>query len=84
LIAVLGIACTALAHTLFIAGLAVVSAHSASVVAALEPVYAMVFAFALLGETPDARMLVGGALIIAAAIRASGRERHGDAGVVPL
>ncbi|MGC1818894.1 MAG: DMT family transporter, partial [Casimicrobiaceae bacterium] len=39
LLAVLGFVCTALAHTLFIASMRRVSAHVASVVAALEPVY---------------------------------------------
>ena len=52
LLIVLGLVCTALAHTLFIGGLAVVSSHTASVIAALEPVYGIVLAFAFLGEVP--------------------------------
>ena len=43
------IACTALAHTLFIAALSKLTAHTASVIAALEPVYGIVLAYALLG-----------------------------------
>ncbi len=54
LLIVLGLACTALAHTLFIGGLAVVTAHTASVIAALEPVYGIVLALAFLGEVPGA------------------------------
>lgn len=73
LLIVLGLACTALAHTLFIAALAAVTAHTASVVAALEPVYGIVLAFVLLGETPGPRMLAGGALIVAAAVVATRR-----------
>ena len=71
LLVVLGVACTALAHTLFVRSLRVLSAHTASVVTALEPVYGIVLAFLLLGETPSARTLCGAALIVAAAICAT-------------
>jgi drug/metabolite transporter (DMT)-like permease len=71
LLIVLGLVCTALAHTLFIRSMRMLSAHTASVVAALEPVYGMALAFALLGETPNWRTLVGAVLIVAAALRAS-------------
>jgi drug/metabolite transporter (DMT)-like permease len=67
----LGLVCTALAHTLFIAGLREISAHTASVIVALEPVYGIVLALVLLGEVPDARTLVGGALIVGAAFLAT-------------
>lgn len=70
---VLGVACTGLAHTLFIASMQRVSAHAASVVAALEPVYGIALAALLLNEIPGARTLVGGALIVAAAVLASRR-----------
>ena len=73
LLAVLGIACTALAHTLFIASMRRVSAHVASVVAALEPVYGIALAAWLLGEVPNPRTLAGAALIVAAALVASRR-----------
>ena len=73
LLLVLGVACTALAHTLFIASLRAVSAHTASVVTALEPVYGIALAFVLLGETPGARTLAGGALLIGAALYATRR-----------
>jgi len=71
LILVLGLVCTALAHTLFIAGLRDISAHTASVIAALEPVYGIVLAVLLLGEIPDLRTLAGGALIVSAAFVAT-------------
>lgn len=71
LLAVLGVVCTALAHTLFIASLRSVSAHTASVVSALEPVYGIALAALLLGEIPGLRALAGAALILAAAINAS-------------
>jgi drug/metabolite transporter (DMT)-like permease len=68
LLAALGVLCTALAHTLFIRSLRALSAHTASVVAALEPVYGIVLAFLLLGEIPPPRTIAGGALIVGAAM----------------
>ena len=73
LIFVLGAVCTALAHTLFIASLSRLSAHTASVVTALESVYGIVLAVLLLGEIPDARTILGGALLVGAAMAASRR-----------
>ena len=73
LLLVLGVVCTALAHTLFIASLRAVTAHTASVVAALEPVYGIALAFAAAGRGPGARVRSpGGALIVAAALVATG------------
>lgn len=71
LLCVLGIVCTALAHTLFVRSLRTLSAHTASIVTALEPVYGIALAFLLLGETPPARTLAGAALIVSAAVWAS-------------
>jgi drug/metabolite transporter (DMT)-like permease len=76
-VAVLAIFCTALAHTLFIASLTRVSAATASVVAALEPVYGIALAWWLLREVPGVRTLGGAVLLLAAAIVASRRERDG-------
>jgi drug/metabolite transporter (DMT)-like permease len=75
LLVILGVACTALAHTLFIGCLQRLSAHTASVVAALEPVYGIALAFLLLGETPPARTLGGAALIVGAALWTTRTER---------
>ena len=71
LLVVLGVACTALAHTLFIRSLRTLSAHTASIVAALEPVYGIALAVVLLGEIPSVRTLAGGALIVGAALAAT-------------
>ena len=78
LLMILGVVCTGLAHTLFIASLQRLSAHTASVVAALEPVYGIVLALWLLHEVPSARTVVGGTLIVAAAFAASFRSREGS------
>jgi drug/metabolite transporter (DMT)-like permease len=75
---VLGVVCTALAHTLFIRSMHVLSAHTASVVTALEPVYGIALAFVLLGETPGWRTLIGAALIVGAALRATSRASLAD------
>ncbi|HEV8257153.1 MAG TPA: DMT family transporter [Casimicrobiaceae bacterium] len=74
LLVALGVVCTALAHTLFIRSLRTLSAHTASVVAALEPVYGIALALLLLGEIPPARTLAGAVLIIGAALYASWRS----------
>ena len=73
LIVVLGVGCTALAHTLFIASMRRLSAHTASVVSVLEPAYGIALAALLLGERPDLRTLAGMVLIIAAAMVATRR-----------
>jgi drug/metabolite transporter (DMT)-like permease len=73
LILVLGAGCTALAHTLFIASLSRLSAHTASIVTALEAVYGILLAAVLLGEIPDARTCGGAVLLIGAALLASRR-----------
>ena len=72
LLLILGVLCTALSHTLFIAALKHVSAPTAAIVAALEPVYGIALAYAFLNEVPSVRTLCGGALIVGAAIWASG------------
>ena len=81
LLMVLGVVCTALAHTLFIRSMRVLSALTASVVAALEPVYGIALAYALLGEAPGWRTLIGAALIVGAALKASSRADQGNEGV---
>lgn len=67
-IALLGLLCTALAHSLFVASLRVLNARSASVVFALEPVYGIAFAWWIFDEEPGVRMLFGGALILLATV----------------
>jgi drug/metabolite transporter (DMT)-like permease len=74
LLAILGIVCTALAHTLFIRGMRRVRAQTASIISSLEPVYGIVLAFFLLGETPAPRTVAGGIVILAAVLAVSLRE----------
>ncbi len=78
LLAVLGIACTAGSHTLFIRGMRRVRARTASIISSLEPVYGIALAFAFLGEIPSFRTLAGGAVIMAAVLFVTLKEgaRH--------
>jgi drug/metabolite transporter (DMT)-like permease len=73
---VLGVLCTAIAHTLFIESLAVLRTQVASVISGLEPVYGIALAALLLGEIPTPRTLAGGALIIGATMLASELSRQ--------
>lgn len=70
-IALLGVFCTGLAHSLFVASLAVIKARTAAVVFAMEPVYGITMAWLLFDENPTLRMLLGGVVIIAAIVVSS-------------
>ena len=67
-LAVLGVLCTGLAHTLFVKSLDALNARSAGMIIALEPVYAIACAWWLFGEEPSGRMLAGASLIILATV----------------
>lgn len=67
-LALLGVFCTGLVHSLFVASLKVLKARTASVIFSLEPVYGIAFAWWLFNEQPTPRMLIGGALIILASV----------------
>jgi len=68
LLAVLGIFCTALAHTLFIHGMKRIRAQAASIISSLEPVYGILLALIFLGEVPAFRTVLGGAVVLGAAL----------------
>lgn len=78
-LALLGVLCTGLAHGLFVYSLTVLNARTAAAIFALEPVYGIAIAWWLFGETPSVRMLVGGALIVAAIILSARRPGHREA-----
>ena len=66
LMLLLGVFCTALAHSLFIRAIREFKAGVAAIASALEPVYGIALAAVLLGETPSRRILAGGAVILMA------------------
>jgi drug/metabolite transporter (DMT)-like permease len=74
LLVFLGVICTALSHALFIRGLRFVRAQLASVIACLEPVYGIAFAFFLLHEVPSTATFAGGALIVVTTVAATRRR----------
>ncbi len=73
LILLLGVFCTAAAHTLFISGLQHIQARTASIISSLEPVYGIILALIFLKEVPSLRTICGGALILAAALIVTAR-----------
>jgi len=76
LLMVLGVICTAAAHSFFISGLRSVKLRSASIIAGMEPVYGIVFAILLLGEMPSWKEISGGMIILLAATFVSVRKRQ--------
>lgn len=68
LLMILGVFCTAVAHTLFIRGMKRVSAQKAGIIALGESFYGIILAYLLLGEIPELRTGIGGAIILAVAL----------------
>ena len=65
LLFILGVVCTVGGHTLLLNGLRHVRAQVVSLlIAGMEPVFAILFALFLLGETPSRQTLLGGVLIV--------------------
>jgi drug/metabolite transporter (DMT)-like permease len=70
-ILVLGVLQIGLAAVFFSYGIRRVSAVSANLIALIEPVFNPVWVFLVLGETPSAKALLGGAVIIGSVTAAS-------------
>jgi len=64
LLAVLGIVFTAIAHALFVKGLAHVKVSTAGIISGLEAVYSIVLASVLLKEIPMMNEIIGGVIIL--------------------
>ncbi|HUL38966.1 MAG TPA: DMT family transporter [Methanomassiliicoccales archaeon] len=69
--------CTGGAFLLYIAGLRGKGATDSSIILLLEIVFAMLFAYLILGEVPDMLTAVGGALIVAAIVLVSVQDSNG-------
>lgn len=69
----LGLLCTALAYSLYVSSLTALKARQAAIIITLEPVYAILVAWLLFADTPGLGIVLGGALILAAVARLSGR-----------
>ncbi|MCG8569332.1 MAG: DMT family transporter [Spirochaetes bacterium] len=68
LLILLGLVFTGIAHTLFINGLKKIKAHTASIIACLEPVYGTVLAIIIIQEIPDLKTFLGGLLMVSISI----------------
>lgn len=64
LIFVLGILCTAIAHSLFITGLRRVKVQTAGVICGMEPVYGIILAIFILGQNPGPREIIGCIIVL--------------------
>lgn len=72
----MGIFCTGIAYTFYIYGMRGTSARVASVVIALEPVYAIIMASIYFVQMPDVWIIVGAGLIICAVVLSSLKSTH--------
>jgi len=68
LLILLGVVFTALPHTLFAHGLLHLKAKTASLIACVQVVYAAVFAAFLLGEWLSLNIVIGGIVVVSAAV----------------
>ncbi len=74
LLVVLGVLCTAVAHSFFVSGLRSVKVRSASIIAGLEPVYGIIAAMLFLHEMPSWKEICGGIVILAVAMWVSAKR----------
>lgn len=77
-LALLGIVFTAGAHTLFAQSLRYIPVRSASQIAALQPIYAPIYAGLILSEWPDVQTWIGGAIVLAVVLWESQRVAVAD------
>jgi len=68
LLVLLGIAFTALPHTLFAHGLLHLKAKTASLIACVQVLYAAIFATVLLAEVLSVNVIIGGLIVVSAAM----------------
>ena len=64
LLAVLGVPCTAVAHSLYVSCLKKVKVRTAGIVSGMESVYGIVLAAFILGTIPGVREILGGMVIL--------------------
>lgn len=75
-IIVLGTVCTALAHSLYVCAQKRVKAQTAGMIAGMESVYGIAYAWLFLGEVPSWRETVGGLIVLGVAFVFSVRRSH--------
>lgn len=70
-IAMIGLVCTAIAHSLYVAAQKKVKAQTAGIISGMETVYGILFAMLFLGEVPGIREVIGGIIILCVAVLSS-------------
>ena len=70
----MGFVCTAFAHSLYVAAQKNVKAQTAGIISGMETVYGIFYALLFLGEIPNIRELIGGAVILGVAMYSSLRS----------
>jgi drug/metabolite transporter (DMT)-like permease len=83
LLILMGIVFTAMAHSIFINGLKTITAHTASIITCLEPLYGIIFAVLLIKEIPSVKEVAGGIIILGATFYATIKSRNQNSLVVP-
>lgn len=68
---VLGLLCTAIGHSLFVAAIGIFGAATASIVTSMQPIYGTIIAIFWPGEIPSPWTVVGGLVILAAVFHQS-------------
>ncbi len=68
LLIILGICFTATPHTLLVTALRYLKAKTVSLISCLQPLYGALLAIPFLGEIPDLLTIVGGVLVVSAAL----------------
>jgi len=64
LLLLLGTVFTGIAHTLLLNGLKGISAYFASIITMLEPIYSIILAYIILGESINLSVVIGGSILL--------------------
>ena len=81
---ILGVVCTALAYTMWTAGMGLIKVQHSSILGYLEPVSAPLYALLLLGQGISVWTVAGGALIVAAGLLVVLFGEHEEEGATSL
>ena len=81
---ILGVVCTALAYTMWTAGMGLIKVQHSSILGYLEPVSAPLYALLLLGQGISIWTVAGGALIVAAGLLVVLFGEHEEEGATSL
>ena len=75
IIVVLGVLCTAIAHSLYVTSLTRVKVQTAGIISGMESVYSIILAMLILQTMPTIRELIGGLVILSVTIYTTATKR---------